>query len=484
MATNMTSRTPRLDPVVIVGHDKIRKQVTVRRLLRAKQDCAQFMDPTRAQLTPKNELTWTDELITVSASRIDRKCYIRFFSEKQVQSGNLPFPYNYDGRWDFWYIASRLVSHEGSQNRLVPITSPLPMVEGLDMSSPPTKKPLRGLSLFSGGGSFDRGLEAAGGVAFKDTVDFCEWAVLTQKANAEHSSDCRFYKASVDDFLKAAILNSDLTRIPSIGSVQIVAGGSPCQGCSTLQRDKFSAESLRNVSHITTICSYVDVYRPEYAILENVVNVIDRLKGYERESILSQLIATLVSMGYQTQYWVQSAWGDGSCQRRSRLFIAIAAPNVKPITRPEPTHRDPPAQGMNRPKHRALGTLPCGVRFGYQDPDIAVPFDGVSAKEALDDLPNIASATSRICVPYPDHRMSDHMSEKHRAIVKHIPTLPFRADYQYAIDKKLLPPSLIEKRMEIGRAFQRIHPHGLMYVKSGYRVYMSRASGLKAAAQT
>jgi DNA (cytosine-5)-methyltransferase 1 len=105
MTSNMTSHTPRLDPVVIVGHDEIRKQVTVRRLLR-KQHCVQSLDPARAYVTLKNELTWTNKLITVSASRIDRKCHIRFFSKKQVQSGNLPFPYHCEGRWDFWYITS------------------------------------------------------------------------------------------------------------------------------------------------------------------------------------------------------------------------------------------------------------------------------------------------------------------------------------------------------------------------------------------
>ncbi|KAF2655998.1 S-adenosyl-L-methionine-dependent methyltransferase [Lophiostoma macrostomum CBS 122681] len=465
------SGEPRLYPVVVVNHDKPQNQVTVRRLLRTKQDCAHLLDPVRSRLTPDNELTWSDEQMTISARRIERKCHIKSFPEVEVESQGLPFPYDRNGRWDFWFIASHLVTHGEHEPRLMPVTKPLPMVQGLDLRSPPIRQPLAGLSLFSGGGSFDRGLESAGGVHFKHTVDFCEWAVLTQKANA-HQPGCRFYQASVDDVLKASILNSDPARSPAIGEVQMIAGGSPCQGCSTLQRDKFSAESLRNVSHITTICSYVDLYRPEYAILENVVNVIDKLKGHERESILSQLIGNLVAMGYQTQYWVQSAWGDGSCQRRSRLFIAVAAPNVKPLTRPEPTHRDPPAHGTNRPKNRGLGTLPCGVRFGYQDPDIAVPFEGVSAKEAIDDLPNIASATSRICVSHPDHRLSEHMSEKHRAIVKHIPTLPYRADYQYALDHKLLPASLIEQRAEIGRAFQRIHPSALMptiTTKTNYR---------------
>jgi DNA (cytosine-5)-methyltransferase 1 len=43
------------------------------------------------------------------------------------------------------------------------------------------------------------------------------------------------------------------------------------------------------------------LYRPKYAILENVVHMAYKIEGLDKEKVCSQLIGYLVAMGYQVQ---------------------------------------------------------------------------------------------------------------------------------------------------------------------------------------
>jgi DNA (cytosine-5)-methyltransferase 1 len=44
-----------------------------------------------------------------------------------------------------------------------------------------------------------------------------------------------------------------------------------------------------NASHISTFCSYVDLLRPEYGILENVVSMGATRKGLEDQNVLRSM---------------------------------------------------------------------------------------------------------------------------------------------------------------------------------------------------
>ena len=129
------------------------------------------------------------------------------------------------------------------------------------------------MSLFSGGGSLDRGLEEGGAVVFNSAVDFSQHAMHTQRANSKNPEAMSLFCGSVDDHFNAALKGNRPNIIPQVGDVDLIAAGSPCPGFSALQRNFLSEQSLRNASHITTFCSYVDLYRPLYGVLENVVNM-------------------------------------------------------------------------------------------------------------------------------------------------------------------------------------------------------------------
>lgn len=57
---------------------------------------------------------------------------------------------------------------------------------------------------------------------------------------------------------------------PNVLQVQCLVGGPPCQGFSMLNAHKETEKSKINNSMIATFISYVDHYRPEFVVLENV----------------------------------------------------------------------------------------------------------------------------------------------------------------------------------------------------------------------
>ncbi|KAF2000553.1 S-adenosyl-L-methionine-dependent methyltransferase [Amniculicola lignicola CBS 123094] len=446
-----------LEPAIVESFDRVTQTATVRELLRIGR-----LDPLvhRGCNIPPNELALTENVYAVSAEKIVGKCQIRLFpAMTQEDRRNIPFPYNQQGRWHYWYIASKL---DKGASRIEPFTTQMPRFkQGLDPVNFISRKPLRGMSLFSGGGGLDRGLEAAGGVEFETIIDMDKSALLTQKANAADDKKCRFICASVDDVLQKLLRGDDSIKI---GDVQCICAGSPCQGYSRLQQDRYSEKSLRNVSHITTWCSYVDLLRPEYGILENVVNVCDNTGN--ADNILGQVIATLVGMGYQTQAFIENAWNYGSSQRRSRLFVAIAAPGVQAIDPPQPTHSDIVSLRKDgkymAPVMRSLGKLPCGVRFGHRDAVIKTPFRCLTANDAIGDLPNIGSGVQTICIQYPDHRVAGLLGGRERQIMRLIPTFPPGYSYVKALANGLIPKTMQQKRTDYGKSYTRINPRGLL----------------------
>ncbi|KAF2640227.1 S-adenosyl-L-methionine-dependent methyltransferase [Massarina eburnea CBS 473.64] len=442
-----------LDPVVVHDINRDQKTVMVRRLLRLKNNAQLSRKRQRSQIS-NNELIWTDEIFKVSFERIQRICYVRHFSEATIVSQEVPFPYNRGGAGDYWILSTEMTLKNGQAKIQFLTTPPSLFQQGPDLNAPFEK--LSGLSLFSGVGNLDRGLEEAGAVEFKYSVDMSSEAIHTLRANAPHPGELKLYLGSVDDYLKAALDGKLVELIAQIGHVAVIAAGSPCPGFSTLQHDPFSDRSLRNASHVTTFCSFVDIYRPKYAFLENVVNMSATRKGYESELILQQLIACLVALGYQVQQFIMSSWMYGGPQRRSRLMLSIAAPGLTPLTPPVQTHSHPDGISL-----KSIGKLSTGQKFGIQE-DHPTPFPYVSARQALGHLPNIGNGRVYGCIKFPDHRVFAPMNEVTRKLIKAVPLDPPGQCLQDAVRQGLVPAYLYEDRKELGRSYQRIKGDGLV----------------------
>lgn len=399
---------PSLEPYIVHENLDERDQTRVRRLLRRGRD---FSD----DAAKPNELVWTDEIITIPTNTIHRPCHIRFFEP----GTNIPTPYDRDGQADCFFILSRQV-HGPEGPFLIAVMEPFPegMNPGFDPTVEPKYPPLSMLSLFSGGGNFDRGLEEGGSLKTRWAVEWDQTALHTFKANSARSA--ALFLGSVDEYLRRAILGSESSLIAQIGEVEALAAGSPCQGFSILQRYIHSIDSLLNASKVASVASFIDHYRPVYAVLENVATMTRNLgkPGEQPQNVFSQLLCTLVAMGYQVNQYLLEAWAFGGPQSRRRLFITIAAPHFTPIAHPPLTHS--PVLGHLR---RSLGTAANGEKFGLSRRE-ATPFRFVSAAESTRDLPDIGDAHVRLCVQYPDHRLSIGGAPVNRLISQAIPTYP------------------------------------------------------------
>jgi len=192
-------------------------------------------------------------------------------------------------------------------------------------------------------------------------IDIDPHAAETAKANHK---GCH---VEVGDIRKVspAALKSDL----SPGEVDVILGGPPCQGFSSLRPNRsLSSEDERNSLYIN-FASFVEQLRPKVVVFENVVGLLTHNAG----TTLERLIDAFQSLGYNVDWKILNAASFGVPQKRER-FIMIAARDNAPILFPKPTHY------FN------------GKVIGYKDKNRFVLADSSCAKavtvnDAIDDLP-------------------------------------------------------------------------------------------------
>ncbi|EDN92114.1 hypothetical protein SS1G_07976 [Sclerotinia sclerotiorum 1980 UF-70] len=401
-----------LEPYEVVKYDEENSKlyVTLRRLVRRS-------DFEKAVSCRPNELIYTDIKDKMSAAKLEKTCLIRFYTEKQILADDVPAPYCRDGGSNAFIITKRL--REGGQ-KLIPIEDDTPqgLIQGFDPEAPLERRVLNGLDLFCGGGNFGRGLEEGGAVHNKWAVDLFSAAVQTYSTNLKDPEGTDMFFGSVNDLLVQAFEgNPQKFRIPSPGDVDVILAGSPCQGFSRMNMNKGNDQSLRNQSLVASVAAYIDFYRPKYGLLENVLTMAQKGLGRE-EDILSQLICTIVGLGYQVQLFLLDSWSFGSSQARSRIFVSFAAPGFVPLKHPELSHSHPPHVG-----ERGLGKLANGQSFGSRI-HCPTPFNYLTAEDSIADLPYIGDGATSQCTKYPDHVTPQTLSKMYRFQVACIPTHP------------------------------------------------------------
>jgi DNA (cytosine-5)-methyltransferase 1 len=394
-----------------------------RRLLRRHQ-----VDPLASKARP-NELVYSENLIEVKGKRVLEPCYVRFFKAGK----KIPTPYDRDGVGGFFYIThEEILVEETATKSYAPLkTFPVSLQQGYDPSE--SIQPLRGLDLFCGGGNFGRGLEDGGGIEMKWANDFDVKAIHTYMANTSDPGEVSPFLGSIDDLQRLAINGEFAENVPPIGDVDFISGGSPCPGFSILTNDKTTKAQRKNQSLVAAFGSFIDLYRPRYGLLENVPSIVQR-KANRDQDVFSQLICAIVGLGYQAHFFLLDACSFGSPQRRSRVFLAFAAPGHRLPRRPDPTHAHPAGTQKD-----SRGNLPTGDSMVERIMPEATPFDFVSARAATADLPAIYDSKPDICVPYPDHRVSLGITTLLRNKIKLIPAQPWGMNFAQAwhgLDRK------------------------------------------------
>ncbi|KAH7382911.1 hypothetical protein BKA64DRAFT_749024 [Cadophora sp. MPI-SDFR-AT-0126] len=455
-----------LEPFEIDGYitDGVKQIAVLRRLLRREE-----VDKSGA----KNELVYTDEFEKVPAHKVQRACLVRFYSQSDVRNQTIPAPYNRKGNGNAFYITTRLVEKHGMKS-LIAVGSAIPgsLIQGFNPLDPPTRSVLNGLDLFCGGGNFGRGLEEGGAVRNRWAVDIDKNAIHTYNANVHESDPTKLFYGSVNDMLTQAMKgnpkDSDLVPLP--GEVDFISAGSPCQGFSNLNNEPNNEKGLKNQSLIASVAAYIDFYRPKYGILENVLSMAKSGRGRD-EDVMSQLICSIVGLGYQVQLSVLDAWSFGSPQSRGRLFLTFAVPGLKPIEYPELSHSHPPNALC-----RGLGKLANGQAFGVRRSGLT-PFEWVNLEECMSDLPALGDGATYQCIPFPDHVMAGTLTEQLRGRIEAIPIQPRGMNFFKAWNEGRGPMSAEERQRfppmykEDGtmralykpqsRAYTRVDPKGI-----------------------
>jgi DNA (cytosine-5)-methyltransferase 1 len=244
------------------------------------------------------------------------------------------------------------------------------------------------LSLFSGVGGFDLGLERAG----METVFQCEWDKHATKILERHWPDVPRW-----DDVSTLTGKHILAHAPVI---DVVAWGSPCQDLSVAgkraglegSRSGLFHEGIRIIKELRKETN--NVY-PRISLWENVYGALNSNKGADFGVILDEM----AEAGSLVQEWrVLDAQYFGIPQRRRRVFLVSVFDTATAARCPDPLlpvsesmQRDTPTGGT--PRQEPTRTTPesvasRGIRmrgFGdYADDDTASAIKARDHKDATD----------------------------------------------------------------------------------------------------
>lgn len=174
---------------------------------------------------------------------------------------------------------------------------------------------MRVLDLFSGIGGFSLGLEETGGFT---TTAFCEINSFCRSVLNKHWPD-------VPVFEDVRLLQKE-----DVGDVDVITAGFPCQDLSVAGK-KVGLSGERS-GLLDEVVRLIEELRPEYVILENVVNLLrgpSDNKGAWFETILRQL----AELGYDAEWENIPASALGAPHRRERVWI-VAYPSSQRQSKP------------------------------------------------------------------------------------------------------------------------------------------------------
>lgn len=160
------------------------------------------------------------------------------------------------------------------------------------------------LDLFAGIGGFRLGMERAG----HECIGFCEidkFARASYKAIHDTTGEIELHDITTvsDDFIR------------SIGNVDAICGGFPCQAFSIAGKRK-GFEDTRGTLFFQ-IARFASILKPRYLFLENVKGLLHHDGG----ATFGTILETLEELGYDVEWQVLNSKHFGVPQNRERMFV-------------------------------------------------------------------------------------------------------------------------------------------------------------------
>jgi len=239
------------------------------------------------------------------------------------------------------------------------------------------KKNLRVLDLFCGTGGFSKGFEKAQCANFETIlgVDILPVAIETFRKNHPRA------KAICGDIRHIKLANlADELKLGKDG-VDIIIGGPPCQGFSSIRPFRSSSEDDPRNSLFEQFANFVNYFRPKALVMENVVGLATHNGG----RTIQQIQECFSQLGYECDWKIVNAANFGVPQKRERLIImGVQCKTAAPF--PIPTHdARGPTIGF-RDKRRMLTPVEPNL---FSLPPTKKLQPAVTVMQAIGDLPKI-----------------------------------------------------------------------------------------------
>lgn len=200
------------------------------------------------------------------------------------------------------------------------------------------------VSLFSGAGGLDIGLERAGWDVVtatdlsKPSMETLRRSQAAQvpirgRRSGTHLDGTRLIEADVQD-LKASDLRPP--RAASGWRPDLLAGGPPCQPWSSAGHQKgLSDPRGKLIEHMLRL---IEESQPRFVLFENVRGLVTAVGATQTPGeVLRSIQEDLAGMGYASRIATLNAADYGAAQRRVRLLLMATSDHALPVF-PEPTH--------------------------------------------------------------------------------------------------------------------------------------------------
>lgn len=182
---------------------------------------------------------------------------------------------------------------------------------------------IKSIDLFSGAGGLAEGFLQAG----IQSIVASDWDLMAAKTFTHNHSDIPFIQKNISDLSAIELIDASGY---SLGNVDIVAGGPPCQGFSIAgqritddPRNKMFVEFGRIVRDL----------EPKIFLFENVSGLTSMKGG----KVLKAIIQHFEDLGYICQWKILNASDYGVPQSRPRFILIGTQPSVN-FTFPSRTH--------------------------------------------------------------------------------------------------------------------------------------------------
>ncbi|HZK44123.1 MAG TPA: DNA cytosine methyltransferase [Syntrophomonadaceae bacterium] len=163
------------------------------------------------------------------------------------------------------------------------------------------------VDLFAGAGGFSLGFSKLG---FEVLLANDNWKAAAKTYKANHP-ETEFIFKDIEDLEVKEILDK---TSKSRGEIDLIIGGPPCQGFSTVGKRFIDDPRNRLFKEYVRI---VEGVYPKVFVMENVVGLTNMQKGKVLEQILSQF----QSLGYKVQFKILNALDYGVPQIRERVVL-------------------------------------------------------------------------------------------------------------------------------------------------------------------